>query len=416
MRAAVSISMVIGVLLISSVPLVLATSVAAGPPPPPGTNTFEIAFKEKGLPANTNWSVSLNGGSLHSSNTSQIIFKEKNGTYAYLANATGYSASPSSGNVTMHGGYQSRTITFTALPKDPIQHVVVIVMENGARKSILAASPYQRYLSATFGSVPNYYGLCHASPPNYFAFTSGRMTACSYGKVQNVANIPDTLQAADLTWSGYFESMPTNCDQARSPNGLYVAADHNPFLRYTDIVTNASRCKAYVVNSQYFNASVASGTLPSFSFYVPNQYDDCHTDPPGVSNYRLFCDNWLKGFLAPILNHTGNYSGLAEQTLISHTAFIIAYDEGAGTSYAGYEAGGVVNSYCVNNTGMDLTACGGPTYVSVVSPYSDNTTFTANSTDFNVASTIEWLLGIGSDGGYDGTPGYFPAWTSLFNF
>ena len=383
--------------------------------------TFSVNFTETGLNASRVWSVTL-GDVAESTTTSEIGFQVANGTYSYTIVAVGFYATPASGSVTVKGVEKSISTDFAAIP---ITHVVVIVMENGARTTILKNSPYQHYLENHYGSVPDYYALCHASPPNYFSFTSGQTIGCEAPeKVQPVSNIPDSLQAAGLTWHGYFESMPTPCDTTRSANGLYVAADHNPFLSYEDIRDNKTRCKANVVNSNAFNSSVANGSLPSFSFYIPNEYDDCHSIPPGLTSLqeRHLCDNWLKGFLGPMLNHTTNASGALnfntsqERALMNQTAFIIVYDEGAGTSDGGYTVGNIVTPYCYTVWGVNQTVCGGSTYISVVSPYSIGTTFIGNASDMDVASTIEWLLGVGSDGGLDGTPGYFPALTTLFDF
>jgi hypothetical protein len=44
---------------------------------------------------------------------------------------------------------------------------------------------------------------------------------------------------------------------------------------------------------------------------------------------------------------------------MAHTAFFIVFDE--GLRYLGYPVGGIVNSYCQDQTGKALTACGGHT-------------------------------------------------------
>ena len=367
---------------------------------PSGTTAplSKVRFTETGLPLAGLWSVTL-GGARVGGSTSTISFFEPNGTYAYSVGSDGaFAINPAAGNVTVVGSSVNLSITFTGY----IQHVVVIVMENGEVNTILAQDPYQRYLSNTFGNLSQFDATCHASPPNYFAITSGRTIDCETlpGGVANVTNLPDTLQAAGLTWGGYFESMPKACDRSSTP--MY-GTDHNPFLLYQDIVGNSSRCAAHVVNSAQFNQSVANGTLPTFSFYVPNMYDDCH------SASRTFCDHWLKGFLAPILNSTSSkVSGL-----VAHTAFVVVYDE--GKSNKGYYVGGIVTPYCLNLTGYKQTVCGGHTYATVISPYSVGASFRADATDISLISTFEWLLDLGSDGGYDGTSN-FPALTSLFSF
>lgn len=286
-------------------------------------------------------------------------------------------------------------------PDLKVQHAVVIILENREVSQIWALAPYERYLQARYGNATNFFALCHGSPPNYLAMTSGRVEYCGAnvtGQV-NVTNLPDEIERAGLTWAGYFESMPSACYPYSA--GPYVAW-HDPFVAYDDIIDNPARCAAHVLPSRQFNASVANGTLPTVSFYVPNTIDDCD------NSSLTICDQWLQGFLTPILNATDP----AEQALVSHTAFFIVYDE--GITDAGY-AGPVITSDCVATTGRALSTCGGQIYLSVVSPYSLGTSYTSDATAFNLESTLEWLFGLPSDGGYDGSAD-FPAMTSLFDF
>ena len=75
-------------------------------------STYSVTFPQSGLPAGTSWSVTLNGQTL-SSTTSTITFSEPNGTYAYTVGAVnGYTATPSSGSVTVNGVSQTVAITF----------------------------------------------------------------------------------------------------------------------------------------------------------------------------------------------------------------------------------------------------------------------------------------------------------------
>ncbi len=78
---------------------------------PPGQ--YSLTFSETGLPTGTNWSVTV-GTTTHSSTGTTMTFAEANGTYHYTVGAiTGYTSSPSSGNVTVNGASQSVSITFT---------------------------------------------------------------------------------------------------------------------------------------------------------------------------------------------------------------------------------------------------------------------------------------------------------------
>ncbi|HEV2165439.1 MAG TPA: alkaline phosphatase family protein [Thermoplasmata archaeon] len=282
-----------------------------------------------------------------------------------------------------------------------IQHVVVVVLENREVNEVWAVAPYQRYLQATYGNATAYYALCHGSPPNYLAMTSGRQEYCgsNVGGSVNVTNLPDVIERGGYTWAGYFESMPSACYPYSK--GFYLAW-HNPFISYTDIITNPVRCGDNVLPSSRFNASVANGSLPTVSFYVPNALDDCD------NSSLILCDQWLQGFLSPILNSTAS----ATQALVAHTAFFVVYDE--GDTDAGF-ASSIVTPYCLNATGKALSVCGGHIYLTVVSPYSLKTTYTSHASSYDLVSTIEWLFGLPSDGGYDGSAD-FPPMTTLFTF
>lgn len=357
-----------------------------------------VTFSELNLTKGDVWNVTLNGLT-HGANASQTItFTEPNGTFSYSvgSNESGL-ATPSHGSITFSGSAVNATITFSTMN---ITHVVVIVMENSELGTVLSYAPYMNYLWQTYGRASQYYPVCHPSVPDYTVITSGRYYECGGWVNESAArNLPDVLQSAGLTWGGYFESMPKACD--RTWDGTIYDASHNPFLVSEDIVNNATRCDAHDVNSAAFNQSVANGTLPSFSMYIPNTQDDCE-----YSTLKV-CDKWLHSFLPPMLNSTSP----AVEKLMNHTAFIIAFDE--GLTYNGYSIGGIKNGYCFNSTGKSLTVCGGHTYLSIVSPYSHGSVYSLNATGFNIATTIEWLLGVGNAGGYDGSA-YFPAMESLF--
>ncbi len=77
---------------------------------------YPVNFSETGLPAATNWSVTLDLVANYST-TSQVSFEEANGTFAFsLGDVPGFVASPSIGNVTVAGTSQAVAITFTPFP------------------------------------------------------------------------------------------------------------------------------------------------------------------------------------------------------------------------------------------------------------------------------------------------------------
>ena len=95
---------------------------------PQAIKKYSVTFTESGLPSGTSWSVTLNGNT-ESSTTNTISFSEPNGTYSYVvASVTGYTASPSSGTITVNGANVNIAVTFTPVP---VKTYTVTFTENG---------------------------------------------------------------------------------------------------------------------------------------------------------------------------------------------------------------------------------------------------------------------------------------------
>ncbi len=298
------------------------------------------------------------------------------------------SAKLSSGETWVATSLAIRSRDPPAAPANPatptnLTHVVTIVLENAEIGSVYLEAPYMRYLAATYGNDSRYFAACHPSAPNYLALTSGFPWQCGSDalRVYDAVNLPDLLEERGLTWAGYFENMSGPCDT--TDNGTYVA-HHDPFVYYADIVENRSRCDGHVLPASAWSLAVNSGTLPSYSLYVPNLLDD------GSKTSVAYADAWLRGFLSPLLNSTDP----TVADTVRHTVFFVLYDE--GTTKLGY-----------NGTN------GGHVYLTAVAPAYRGVTVTNDSSDSDVLSTVEWLFGLRYSGGNDGTPGYPPI-SSLF--
>jgi hypothetical protein len=260
-----------------------------------------------------------------------------------------------------------------------VRHVVTVLLENENSGTVLSQGPFEQYLIRRYGYANNYYAICHPSAANYLGISSGASHQCgsdSYN-VYNSPNIADLVQNAGLTWGGYMESMPSPCDT--SDGGNYVVR-HDPFVYYSDIVSNAGRCDSHVVDFTAWNSSVNSGDIPNYAFITPNVLDDGHNT--NVS----YADHWLKGWLSPLMN----------DSFFQSTVFFITYDE-SGSTTTGYD-------------GLD----GGKVYFAAVGPdVSANFTYTANAAHYDLLATTEWLLGVGDTGNNDCSAS-FPPMESLF--
>jgi Phosphoesterase family len=263
----------------------------------------------------------------------------------------------------------------------PIQHVVIVMMENQNYEAVGKQGPFESYLAKTYAAATDFYSPHHYSIPAYLAATSGTDGAGFY--LRNGSNLGDLMSSAGLSWAAFEQGMPYPCDSTSNWLDGYDA-DHNPFVMYRDIATNASRCDARDLTWSSWNADVARGKIPNYSFVTPNTTDDDHNASIPVG------DAWLKSWLSPLINDTA---------IFSRTAFILTYDESANDS-----------SVAVNGSS------GGQVYTVVVSPYSRGLTSSAFYNTFSLLTTTEWLLGLRS--GTMGTDNWtlHPPLKPLFSF
>jgi hypothetical protein len=80
------------------------------------STTYSFTFTQTGLPSGQSWSVTLNGGSPQGSTSTTNVFNNLvPASYSYVVMApSGYTASPSQGQITVSGSGQSQAIVFTA--------------------------------------------------------------------------------------------------------------------------------------------------------------------------------------------------------------------------------------------------------------------------------------------------------------
>jgi YVTN family beta-propeller protein len=78
--------------------------------------TFAASFQERGLPTNSNWSVTLDG-LIRFNQDSNISFQTANGTFNFTVNSPeGFQASPTNGSIRVAGSNLSVMISFSATP------------------------------------------------------------------------------------------------------------------------------------------------------------------------------------------------------------------------------------------------------------------------------------------------------------
>ncbi len=91
---------------------------------------YTVTFTESGLPSGTSWSVTFNG-TTETSTTDTITFTVANGTYSFAVGYLGeYTASPSSGSISVKGANANQAITFTPV-KTTVSKYTVTFTESG---------------------------------------------------------------------------------------------------------------------------------------------------------------------------------------------------------------------------------------------------------------------------------------------
>jgi phospholipase C len=114
----------------------------------------------------------------------------------------------------------------------------------------------------------------------------------------SVACTPDNLArrmlASGVSFKVYAEGIPQG--YLGGDTGLYVIR-HNPFAMLSDVAGNPQVANESIWPFTQFSADLASGTLPEFSFIVPNIDDDAHSGAP------LQADTWLQtNVITPLSN------------------------------------------------------------------------------------------------------------------
>ncbi len=158
--------------------------------------TYSATFTETGLTAGTTWSVTI-GTQTVQSTTSTITFALANGTYTYtVGTVSGYTASPTTGSITVTPAGVSTPITFTAVP---VTTYTVTFTESG----LTSGSTWSVTLngvtkSASAGSSIVFTGLSNGSLSYSIAAVSGYTASPSSGTV--------TVNGADQTVTVTFSS------------------------------------------------------------------------------------------------------------------------------------------------------------------------------------------------------------------
>jgi phospholipase C len=244
-------------------------------------------------------------------------------------------------------------------------HIFVIIEENHTTDEVIGnpAAPNLTRLAKEYGFASNFYGVSHPSEPNYVALVGGDTFGitdddayyCQPGTQKwgceksgrkgyvdhSVAgeNLATQLEAAGLSWKGYFEDIPEpgsltfrwpspQQPAPRKPESLY-AAKHNGFVTFKTVRDDPKRATK-LVGFGVLEHDIAAGTLPNFAHIVPNQCNDMH----GLKGHDVSADCTGKnsaGLVARADRVLGRIVGKIMQSPMwrsgDNNAIVITFDE-----------------------------------------------------------------------------------------
>jgi len=220
-------------------------------------------------------------------------------------------------------------------------HTVIIIMEDHGIQDVCAQNPppclgsngdpYMASLANNYAIGSQYLGVNHFSQANYLALLGGDTFGCGNNGCPPVSNpnLVDRLEAEGLTWKGYMENqnVASGCDNTyHEPYTL----EHNPFVGFTDILNNPTRCSNIVlanptgctVTDCSLVNDLNSASAPNFMWLTPNNCNNMHGFTGICPTSIPMGDNYLKGLVPNILN--------SNTFTTQRAALFIVFDEGNG--------------------------------------------------------------------------------------
>src|SRR5437660_8544223 len=188
--------------------------------------------------------------------------------------------------------------------------LVVVLMENHDLPDIYGPAPYMTQLADQYALSQHWASLTNPSQPNYIGLIGGSLFGVSGdGNHPNLNHptIVDIMENTSKTWKAFAEDASgTGCGLS-PPRG----EDHFPFLSFTTITGNSSRCANLLPGSgaeviSAFNA----GT--NFIWLTPNDCNNMHSC--SVAQGDAWIASWVPALLAAMAG--------------KKAALLITFDEG----------------------------------------------------------------------------------------
>jgi Phosphoesterase family len=277
-------------------------SVTVQPPPSPTIASVQVTCNPStvNVGANSQCNVTIKGtGNYSSAVTWSASVGAINASGLFTAPATAGSATITATSV--QDAAQSGEATVT-VESQMVQsaHIVMVVEENQSYATVVRNTtdwPNLNNLISNGALATNYYANTHPSIGNYFMLATGQLLTNDDQSttVWTVDNIARRMLAANIPFRIYAEGITQG--YVGGSIGLYLVR-HNPFARLSDIATNPQVANQCIWPFTQFAVDLANGTLPEFSYIVPDVDDDAHN---GTAQQA---DSWLQtNLVIPLSNN-----------------------------------------------------------------------------------------------------------------
>jgi phosphatidylinositol-3-phosphatase len=193
--------------------------------------------------------------------------------------------------------------------------------------------PYINSLAKNYSLANYYFAVASGSLPDYIALTDANITSVSSGCNSpgpscstNAVDIVDRVDGSGRSWKAYMEDYSGGCNGTGTP--LYTAL-HNPFVFYSDIQNNGTRCARIVSanpghsglpDNQLISDLSSTMTASNYMWLTPNNCDNMHGECVTTTG-----DSYLSQLIPEIFNSTVFKTQRA--------ALFLVFDEPTSCSY-----------------------------------------------------------------------------------
>ncbi|MCI4358726.1 MAG: thermopsin family protease [Thermoplasmata archaeon] len=255
----------------------IAFTLPAPPPPPP---RYTVTFTETGLPFGS-WSVLFRNETASTLVGDSIAFSAVAGTYSFsILPQPGYTASPSSGSVTLPGTGNGVSVTFSPPPRAPSVYPVTVsesglalgtawsITLNGDTLSTFGASLIFEQANGSYAyQVAGVAG--YAAPPNGMVSVNGGAASVTlpFAPLDGYLNGTVSVPGAIVVVNGNAVPASTGSFSITLPPGTYaVSATRSGYAPYDNTVTIAAGKATHLAIALQSVPSPSGSALSSVQF------------------------------------------------------------------------------------------------------------------------------------------------------